>query len=60
MKIKGSQGRPRIEWVKAEHPLTAMSDRSDVHANHNESFRMLLSGGGQVLIDEDRIYMPSG
>jgi hypothetical protein len=51
MKIKGSQGRARIEWVKAEHPLTATSDRSDVHkegvwgklppahfrANHNEA-----------------------
>jgi hypothetical protein len=37
MKIKGSQGRPRIEWVKVEHPFTAISDRSDVHANHNEA-----------------------
>jgi hypothetical protein len=37
MKIKGSQGRPRVEWVKAEHPLTAISDKSDVHANHNEA-----------------------
>jgi hypothetical protein len=37
MKIKGSQGRARIEWVKAEHPLTATSERSDVHANHNEA-----------------------
>jgi hypothetical protein len=37
IKIKGSQGRPRIEWVKAEHPLTAISDKSDVHANHNEA-----------------------
>ena len=37
MKINGSQGRPRVEWVKAEHPLTAISDKSDVHANHNEA-----------------------
>jgi hypothetical protein len=37
MKIKGSQGRARIEWVKAEHPLTVISDKSDVHANHNEA-----------------------
>lgn len=37
IKIKGSQGRPRVEWVKAEHPLTAISDKSDVHANHNEA-----------------------
>ena len=37
MKINGSQGRPRVEWVKAEHPLTAISDKSEVHANHNEA-----------------------
>ena len=37
IKIKGSQGRPRIEWVKVEHPFTAISDKSDVHANHNEA-----------------------
>ena len=37
MKIKGSQGRPRVEWVQAEHPLTAISDKSEVHANHNEA-----------------------
>jgi hypothetical protein len=37
MNINGSQGRPRFEWVKAEHPLTAISDQSDVHANHNEA-----------------------
>ncbi len=37
MKIKGSQGRPRVEWVKAEHPLTAISDKSEVYANHNEA-----------------------
>jgi hypothetical protein len=36
---KGSQGRPRIEWIKAEHPLTAISDKSDVHANHNAALR---------------------
>lgn len=37
MKIKGSQGRRRIEWVKTEHPFTAISPASDVHANHNEA-----------------------
>ena len=40
IKIKGSQGHPghpRVEWVKSEHPCTAMSDKSDVHANHNEA-----------------------
>lgn len=32
-----SQGHPRVEWVKPEHPCTAMSDKGDVHANHNEA-----------------------
>jgi hypothetical protein len=37
MKIKGSQGRKRVEWLKIEHPFTAISAKSDVHANHNEA-----------------------
>ena len=37
IKIKGSQGRKRVEWVKVEHPFTALSPESDVHANHNEA-----------------------
>jgi hypothetical protein len=37
MKIKGSQGRKRVEWVSIEHPFTAISASSDVHANHNEA-----------------------
>jgi len=37
MKIKGSQGRRRVEWVYAEHPFTAISCASEVHANHNEA-----------------------
>jgi len=36
-KIKGSQGTPRVEWVKVEHPFTAISSTSEVHANHNEA-----------------------
>jgi len=36
-KIKGSQGNPRVERIKAEHPFTAISAASDVHANHNEA-----------------------
>jgi hypothetical protein len=39
MKIKGSQGRKRVEWVNIEHPFTAISASSDVHANHNEARR---------------------
>ncbi len=37
MKIKGSQGQRRVEWVRAEHPFTAISPTRDVHANHNEA-----------------------
>ncbi len=37
IKIKGSQGNPRVEWLKVEHPFTAISLASDVHANHNEA-----------------------
>lgn len=37
MKIKGSQGRPRWEWVKSEHPWTAISPECEVHANHCEA-----------------------
>jgi hypothetical protein len=37
MKVKGSQGKPHVEWLRAEHPLTAISPKSDVHANHNEA-----------------------
>lgn len=37
LKIKGSQGRRRIEWVKTEHPFTAISPSNEVHANHNEA-----------------------
>jgi hypothetical protein len=37
MKVKGSQGSPHIEWLKQEHPFTAISPKSDVHANHNEA-----------------------
>ena len=37
MKIKGSQGRKRVEWVRFEHPFTALSPAVDVHANHHEA-----------------------
>jgi len=37
MKIKGSQGHKRVEWVKVEHPFTAISPAYEVHANHNEA-----------------------
>ena len=37
MKIKGSQGQKRVEWVKVEHPFTAISPAYEVHANHNEA-----------------------
>ena len=37
IKIKGSQGNKRVEWVKPEHPWTAISPKAEVHANHNEA-----------------------
>lgn len=37
MKVKGSQGRKRVEWVRVEHPFTAISPTREVHANHNEA-----------------------
>lgn len=42
MKVKGSQGRKRLEWVKPEHPYTAISPKSEVHANHNEAHNSAL------------------
>lgn len=37
MKVKGTQGRKRVEWLKPEHPFTAISPEGEVHANHNEA-----------------------
>ncbi len=37
IKIKGSQGNRRVEWLKVEHPFTAISSSATVHANHNEA-----------------------
>jgi hypothetical protein len=37
IKVKGSQGKPHVEWLRPEHPFTAISAKSDVHANHNEA-----------------------
>lgn len=42
MKIKGSQGQRRVEWLKVEHPLIAISSLREVHANHNESHNAAL------------------
>lgn len=42
IKIKGSQGKARVEWLKVEHPLTAISLKSEVHANHVEAFNSAL------------------
>jgi hypothetical protein len=42
IKIKGSQGKARVEWLKQEHPFTAISLKSEVHANHVEAFNSAL------------------
>jgi len=39
MKRKGSQGNRPIKWVKLEHPLTFISPKSEVHANHQCCFK---------------------
>jgi hypothetical protein len=42
IKIKGSQGQPRVEWLNVEHPWTALSAIAEVHANHLEAFNSAL------------------
>jgi hypothetical protein len=42
IKIKGSQGHRRVEWLKQEHPFTAISPKAEVHANHVEAFNSAL------------------
>ena len=42
MKIKGYLGQRRVEWVNSEHPFTAISPASEVHANHNEAHNSVL------------------
>ncbi|ABW27289.1 hypothetical protein AM1_2278 [Acaryochloris marina MBIC11017] len=45
MKVKGFQANRRVKWVKwvkAEHPFTAISPASEVHANHNEAHNAAL------------------
>lgn len=42
IKIKGAQGNRRVEWLNQEHPFTAMSPKSEVHANHVEAFNSAL------------------
>lgn len=37
IKVKGSQGHRRVEWVKPEHPYTAISGACEGHANHVEA-----------------------
>lgn len=42
MKVKESQGNRRVEWVNTEHPFTAISPGSEIHANHNEAHNAAL------------------
>ena len=42
MNVKGDQGRKLVMWVKPEHPYTAISPKSEVHANHNEAHNSAL------------------
>ncbi len=36
-KVKGFQEKPHVELIRQEHPFTAISPQSEVHANHNEA-----------------------
>jgi hypothetical protein len=38
IKVKGSQGKRRVEWVKPEHPWSAIRATLEVRANHTEAF----------------------
>jgi hypothetical protein len=42
IKVKRSQGHRRVEWVLPEHPYTAISLKTEVHANHNEAHNSAL------------------
>ena len=40
--IEEFQGTLRVAWLKAEHPFTAISPTSHVHAHHNEALNRCL------------------
>ncbi len=42
IKVKRSQGHRTVEWVLPEHPYTAISLKTEVHANHNEAHNSAL------------------
>lgn len=56
MKIKGSQGKRRVEWVKSEHPFTAISAASEVHANHNEAQNAALRRRASAYRRQQNLY----
>jgi hypothetical protein len=54
IKIKGSQGNRRVEWLKVEHPFTAISSSATVHANHNEALNSCIRRRGTCLSPETK------
>ena len=42
IKLKKSQGRPRVKWPKPEHHLIAISHIDDVHTNYVEALNSTL------------------
>lgn len=60
MKIKSSQGRQRIEWVRVEHPYTAISPAHQVHANHNEAHNSALRRRASVYRRRQNLYAKCG
>ena len=66
IKIKGSQGNRRVEWVKTEHPFTFISPKHEIHANHNVGVslpagwrRMQRSGDERAPTDDGKTCMPN-
>lgn len=59
MKIKASQGRKRVEWVRVEHPFTAMSPAREVHANHNEAQNSALRRRASAYRRRQNLYAKS-
>ena len=52
----GSQGQRRIESVNTEHPFTAISPVSEVHAHHHEAQNSALPPGASAYRRRQNLY----
>jgi hypothetical protein len=57
IKIKGSQGNRRVEWLKVEHPFTAICPACEVHTNHNEALNSCIRRCNALIV-ADKTTMP--